>query len=446
MGYNHTGELVIIQLGVHKAINDKIQRNFYSFLQVERFNRFDIFHQEDLTDIYPLNTHEMETFETPFPHGFILDYYGVGEIPKTVDEMDLITLSIAIREKPNWAEKMNDPLIVAKWKAEIADSFEQNEKKFDFVMAELGKLLHWKGSSKLKSHIPFSLGHYLSIKDGSIEVAAVDCTWQSDELIDKKLKDELIAGVSVLENVPSDKKDWHPGSNNQVLDLVHPSLFCYVAGRTKVLAKPMPPLCNADDVRVQIVIRTKKTELNSLNFQTRLKFASDEDFLQPQDATNLAMEHTNKVPSYSKSSKFQWLPSEFFIDESGAVKINSYINNLHPDQHPQLYTCIEKIFEKFVPMFNKVLTGLRNPPKNRIVFNYDDTFEYSNRDDGNEDDEDAEPTRIRFPLKIPTYAPPPMPEKIVNLNGRNVQVIVKLANIHLTPDNPEYPGIKSTRS
>lgn len=172
--------------------------------------------------------------------------------------------------------------------------------------------------------------------------------------------------------------------------------------------------------------------------QTLLKFASDGDFLLPSDATNLALDHTKDLPSYSKSPKFQWLPAEFCIDESGGVKITSYINNLHPDHHSELYKCIEKIFEKFVPMFNKVLTGLRNPLKNRIVFNYNDTFEYEMR---NEDDEDYdEPPRIRYPLKIPTFEPPPIPEKIVNLKGRNVQVIVKLANIHLTPDQPEYPG------
>lgn len=92
----------------------------------------------------------------------------------------------------------------------------------------------------------FCPGYYLSVKDGSIEVGAVDYTWQSDALIDKKLHDELVAGVSDLENVPEAQKDWHPGSNNQVLDLVHPSLFCFTAGRTKVLAEPML----AYDVRV----------------------------------------------------------------------------------------------------------------------------------------------------------------------------------------------------
>lgn len=80
----------------------------------------------------------METFETPFPHGFIMGDYGVGSVPKIVDEMDIIKLSISIREKPNWSEKMNDPIIVSKWRAEIADSITQSDKKFDYVLAELG--------------------------------------------------------------------------------------------------------------------------------------------------------------------------------------------------------------------------------------------------------------------------------------------------------------------
>lgn len=91
---------------------------------------------------------DMDTLETPFPHGFVYASYGDGSTPKSVDEMDIIKLSISIREKPNWSEKMNDPVIVAKWKAEIADTITQSDKKFDYVLAELGKLLrHLSGEN-----------------------------------------------------------------------------------------------------------------------------------------------------------------------------------------------------------------------------------------------------------------------------------------------------------
>lgn len=46
--------------------------------------------------------------------------------------------------------------------------------------------------------------------------------------------------------------------------------------------------------------------------------------------------------------------------EDGSVKIASYINNLHPTKHKQLYVTIGKIFEKFVPLFEKVLVRNSN--------------------------------------------------------------------------------------
>ena len=39
-----------------------------------------------------------------------------------------------------------------------------------------------------------------------------------------------------MEDVPPEQQDWHPGSSDQVLDLVHPSLFPLVYGKSKVLA------------------------------------------------------------------------------------------------------------------------------------------------------------------------------------------------------------------
>ncbi|KAJ0393535.1 hypothetical protein P43SY_000671 [Pythium insidiosum] len=55
-------------------------------------------------------------------------------------------------------------------------------------------------------------------------------TWMSDSIVPADVKAKFVREVSVLEDVPDEQKDWHPGSNNQVLDLVHPSLYCCVYG------------------------------------------------------------------------------------------------------------------------------------------------------------------------------------------------------------------------
>ncbi|CAM5406608.1 hypothetical protein STENM327S_07555 [Streptomyces tendae] len=105
--------------------------------------------------------------------------------------------------------KRNDPEIVARWTREAVDQG-LAEAQVRYVLAELA--------------------HYAALRnDGpGIEVSAVDGVWQSDTLVDDALRSRLREAVRVLEQVPEADRDWHPGSDGQVLDLVHPSLFCLV--------------------------------------------------------------------------------------------------------------------------------------------------------------------------------------------------------------------------
>ena len=66
------------------------------------------------------------------------------------------------------------------------------------------------------------------------------------------------------------------------------------------------------------------------------------------------------------SGQFAWLPSDFAIDSAGRVSVLSYINNLHPQLHGPLYETIARVFERFVPMLERVLTDLRHPRMERV--------------------------------------------------------------------------------
>lgn len=57
---------------------------------------------------------------------------------------------------------------------------------------------------------------------------------KSDIAIPKDLKEALKAAVAPLENIPEKVKDWHPESDEMVLDLVHPSLFPLVYGSSHI--------------------------------------------------------------------------------------------------------------------------------------------------------------------------------------------------------------------
>ena len=137
--------------------------------------------------------------------------------------------------------------------------------------------------------------------------------WKSDKLISSSLKSELLFAVSPLESVPESEKDWHPGSDHKVLDLVHPSLFPIIYGLTITTSgEPIKPRANEDG-----------------------------------------------IPVMFSSERFQWLPSDFYVADDGSVSLTSpYINNIHPEDHAALHNVIPKVVERAVPPFEWVLSDL----------------------------------------------------------------------------------------
>ena len=58
---------------------------------------------------------------------------------------------------------------------------------------------------------------------------------KADNTIPFELQKELKNAVRPLEDVAEEEKDYHPGSDQKVVDLVHPSLFPVIYGRTRIL-------------------------------------------------------------------------------------------------------------------------------------------------------------------------------------------------------------------
>eukprot|EP01097_Dermamoeba_algensis_P011482 TRINITY_DN8906_c0_g1_i1.p1 TRINITY_DN8906_c0_g1~~TRINITY_DN8906_c0_g1_i1.p1 ORF type:complete len:513 (+),score=136.73 TRINITY_DN8906_c0_g1_i1:65-1603(+) len=317
----------------------------------------------------------MEHVQVKFPDAFGSVESAVKS-PKTLVELSLMELSATIRRKPEWEQKRKNSDIVSKWKEE-AKQQSITEEQFLYVMEELE--------------------YYEGLKNGKMEVSAVDGIWQADELIPEELHKQLINQVKRLEEVPESQKDWHPGSNKQVLDLLHPSLFCLVYGHSRA------------------------SETN-ISLKDCLKKIGEGKMINPPSTST----------DYSTSKKYQWLPSDFSISTSGKTTIQSYINNLHPMKYSSLYNTLASIFDHFIPLFNRVLTDALNPRPLRYKVDPYDWYHYDNVTSGS-----------LPPLTLPplgSFQPPPPPNIKYQLEGKEVQVIVKLANIELTPENPSYDG------
>ncbi|KAG0257337.1 hypothetical protein BG011_004011 [Mortierella polycephala] len=339
--------------------------------------------------------------ESSLPQPWTGDDYDCGFPVTLIPELSMVAASNAIREKPNWWQKYKDPTIVERWKREIISisgrrggGYALNDAQVEYIFKELD----WYAQRRQDQ---VDRGVEAPIEEG------IDGIRRADGLVPQELKQRLMACVEKLKDIPDHLKDWHPGSNMQVLDLVHPSLFPLIAGRTLVTDKDaLPPM----------------------------------DFIGQGKVLEKAP-RSGDVDSQYCSEEYQWLPTDFDVGPEGKVKIKSYINNLHPIEHKEMYPVLEEIFEKFLPMFEEVLADMRGFSRKKPRLRVDAYDWYESPSDDLDDDgyDEYYENRVFKPLIIPEFVPREERQKY-ELTGKPLQVIVKLANIELTPENPKYKG------
>ncbi|KAG8898703.1 hypothetical protein FRC01_010803 [Tulasnella sp. 417] len=352
----------------------------------------------------------MAKIEFPFPFTEFESYNEDGDTALTLVDLRMIELSYALRSKPSWWTKIKDPAIRSKWKTEALEHEISGgvlkDAEIEWVLDELED--------------------YVLMRDEAtgIQPACHVRVWESDELVSQDLRSKLKLAAAVLENVPDEEKDWHPRSNNQVLDLVHPSLFCAVYGRTQ--------------------------RWDTSDGGRKLKL------LEEPDA---------ELDSWAYSEKFSWIPTDFKLGENGApAAALGYINNVHPHKHKDLVAVVESLVGRFSLLWDKVLTDIHPdnndclPGREKIAGSYewDDHPDYPCPPWQERDKLGTEEFNRRWDAwrenKILTL--PTVDERgyrgscqdiksrksTYSIQGKVVQVIVKLANIHLTPEKPEYSG------
>lgn len=111
-------------------------------------------------------------------------------------------------------------------------------------------------------------------------------------------------------------------------------------------------------------------------------------------------------------------------------RITSYINNLHPRKHGDLYLVLEQIVARTIPLWNMSLTPLRKiQPYRRI------TYRGPLEDDNGKD--------VGIQPEPGEFEPPSPVEEVVDLRNQygelGLQIIVRIETIHLTPEEPKLP-------
>ncbi|KAJ8326701.1 hypothetical protein O5D80_004155 [Batrachochytrium dendrobatidis] len=309
---------------------------------------------------------------------------------RTLVEMRYVRYLQCILCKPMWWIDITNQHIVEQWRV---DSLDRNisPSTFNLALEQLEvfvKQLVCSGSDGF----------------GTIVPGPVELTYILDNGIPDNVYTRLMTNVSDIEH----------GSNHNTGQMVHnlidASMYSVVYGQTMI---------------APLSIRLKYTTMVPCDILLSTRLVSNVPIIEGD--------------SEFISCKFQWLPSEFRVEQDGSVTINSYINNLNPIWHRDMYKCIAKIFKCFVPMFESLFRTMDPMFKYIDIRNGTKGYEPPNQSDrgGMESD-----TRVIRPVYVPT-----LPEhfeskyesaKPVSLRGRNLQVIVKLTNIQLTPSKPKY--------
>ncbi|OOQ82767.1 hypothetical protein PEBR_37508 [Penicillium brasilianum] len=363
-----------------------------------------------------------------FPNALDPEHLEPGYLNKllTKREINMMRIMNIITDKPEWERKVFDEHIIAKWREEVAKSGQDaSPKMMDWIVKEL----QWKAGILQQS--------------GFVEVFDAGVV-KSDTAVSKELQRALKEAVLPFENVPKEEKDYHPGSDDKVVDLVHPSLFPVIYGRTYVLPDRTIGLDDCID------------SMGEGEWLERPKEA---------EATPEAVYPyyiLQRLHPAVLSTKFQWLPCDVKLIDDGRCQILSYINNAHPVKHRALYEVVEKILAQTVPLWEQSLSE-KEFFNERIKFTKveyeDDGTDEPKHPEGHEETDSEEYDRLYDEYEDRMVAwykarkiiqpepgefkPRESEEKAIFLKHfpeGKIQVIVKLANIELTPEKPDYEG------
>ncbi|KAJ3545198.1 hypothetical protein NMY22_g2531 [Coprinellus aureogranulatus] len=340
----------------------------------------------------------------------------------TLREITMLNFMNTVTDKPEWVQKVFEDDIVEKWKSEavkldVPVEDQMTEKMFEYCIQELR----------------YRAQHHDALPNGAIQVFP-GAVYKSDSAVSRSIQDALKRAVHPLEDVPEHEKDWHPGSDGKVLDLVHPSLYPLVYGLSKILPIGAPAI-------------------------------TLEDCVQRCGEGQAVKELAAPLPLP---------PHRWARDNEKLRAIITYINNLHPQHHQELYFILEDVIAETIPLWNLSLAPLAIQKRTQkrfhfprrilykeVIYDPDPEMTGGDAEHPEPEEREGEPVsvyddrldawydwcertrRVVLPEPPEEFVPLEQPEPFslkAALGNKPMQVIVKLANIELTPEKPEYKG------
>ncbi|GFF54696.1 hypothetical protein IFM61606_03331 [Aspergillus udagawae] len=235
--------------------------------------------------------------------------------PFTTRELEMLRLMNSLTDRPGWEELVFDASTMQTWQSEAMAQFPLiSPKAWEWCEAELrDKAQRWQETGRI------------------VVLNAGSGVCKSDTIIPPAVTAEIQDFVTSALNESAGQKDWEPSSNQQVWNLIDPSLYPLSREHTRVLI-------SGGSVPLEQTLDT---------------------YGQGEVAPPL---HDKKrdwqIKKYLYSLRYQWLPCEVeFCGPAGSteVRITSYINNLHPHEQRPFYRTLESVISKVIEPWNEIL-------------------------------------------------------------------------------------------
>ena len=230
---------------------------------------------------------------------------------------------------------------------------------------------------------------------------------------------ERLRLMSLIDRLRDSHKvpDYHPFSNNTVLDIVHPALYCYVRDESIFIPS------NLLAVNAALTIEASR-KLQGL--QPEIPTSRTDTTDAPSLVASSAADHTENSAELDpkpvdrdmwgrefETSKYQWLPTYFSVDGDCQTTIEDYINGIPRNGNEDFYDALARLFKRALPFLEQAWTYCKHAKF------------ASQTEDWNWGDETAEiDDMVAFE----------------SLRGRRLQVITKIVDYTLEPGQT-YEGV-----
>ncbi|KAJ2222567.1 hypothetical protein IWW45_008570, partial [Coemansia sp. RSA 485] len=287
---------------------------------------------------------------------------------KTTTEMNMIEASAEIRSRPEWEDELDNEAIREQWIANMKDKIKLTDKQAAYVIAELFYYAKLQAAAR-------SCGN-------DAKLSEVDMLWYTDIPENSDLAQEFNASLSKMLKTMPKAQYCRPFKykNDPVFEqIVDPSLYSLVYKSTPILPKPMTSPQDALHLpsfgTVPGSIDGWRQAVCDLNASMTEK-GKGKDSEQLEAVSSSFVPFNEKYLELANPAERHWLPTDIYVNQDGSVEFRSYINNIHPEEHADMYVSISKFISKAIPLLEQVLTDWEHPRDLRIPYDRDNCLEF----------------------------------------------------------------------